>query len=262
VPTSLWVHADPAIIERILGNLLSNAIRYTDQGKILVGVRRRPGACSLVVADTGVGLASHDQNRIFDDFFQVNNPDRHRDKGYGLGLSTVHRLCAALNYGIEVQSAPGKGSLFAVTLPLDSPHQAEEVQEAVHTLETDLNVLFVEDEPLVRDAMNRMLNDWGVRVSMCTCGDEAMAILSQEFDKRWHVLLDHSLADNETGLQVADRIRTIIGDGPIISLVTGDDDPEVDRGAAERGITVLRKPLKPIRLRALLHSQQLGEGVL
>jgi signal transduction histidine kinase len=262
VPTSLWVHADPAIIERILGNLLSNAIRYTDQGKILVGVRRRPGACSLVVADTGVGLASHDQNRIFDDFFQVNNPDRHRDKGYGLGLSTVHRLCAALDYGIEVQSAPGKGSLFAVTLPLDSPHQAEEVQEAVHTLETDLNVLFVEDEPLVRDAMNRMLNDWGVRVSMCTCGDEAMAILSQEFDKRWHVLLDHSLADNETGLQVADRIRTIIGDGPIISLVTGDDDPEVDRGAAERGITVLRKPLKPIRLRALLHSQQLGEGVL
>src|SRR5690606_8779145 len=173
-----------------------------------------------------------------------------------------HRLCAALDYDIEVQSVSGKGSPFAVTLPLDSPTHAEEVQEPVHTLESDLNVLFVEDDPLVRDAMNRMLKDWGVRVSMCTNGDEAMAILSQEFDKRWHVLLDYSLDDNENGLQVADRIRTILGDGPVISLVTGEDDPAVDTGAAERGITVLRKPLKPIRLRALLHSQQLGEGVL
>lgn len=262
VRTSLWVNADPAVIERILGNLLSNAIRYTDQGKILVGVRRRPGACSLVVADTGVGLAAHDQGRIFDDFFQVSNPERQRDKGYGLGLSTVHRLCAALDYDIEVQSVPGKGSLFAVTLPLDSPTAAEEVQEPVHTLESDLNVLFVEDDPLVRDAMNRMLKDWGVRVSMCACGDEAMAILSQEFDKRWHVLLDYTLADNETGLQVADRIRTIIGDSPVISLVTGEDDPAIDQQAQVRGITVLHKPLKPIRLRALLHAQHLGEGVI
>ncbi|HIV70968.1 MAG TPA: hybrid sensor histidine kinase/response regulator [Candidatus Aquabacterium excrementipullorum] len=262
VPTSLWVHADPAVIERILGNLLSNAVRYTEDGRILVGVRRRPGGCSLIVADTGVGLASHDQSRIFDDFFQVDNPERQRDKGYGLGLSTVHRLCAALGYEIEVQSTPGRGSLFAVTLPLDSPAHAEEVQEPVHTLEADLNVLFVEDDPLVRDAMNRLLKDWGVRVSMCACGDEALAILSQEFDKRWHVLLDHQLADNETGLQVADRIRALIGDGPVISLVTGEVDEAVDRGAAERGISVLRKPLKPIRLRALLRSHHLGEEVL
>lgn len=262
VPTSLWVHADPAVIERILGNLLSNAVRYTEEGRILVGVRRRPGACSLVVADTGVGLASHDQSRIFEDFFQVNNPERQRDKGYGLGLSTVHRLCAALGYEIEVQSTPGRGSSFAVTLPLDSPSDAEEVQEPVPTLEADLNVLFVEDDPLVRDAMNRLLKDWGVRVSMCACGDEALAILSQEFDKRWHVLLDHQLADNETGLQVADRIRAIIGEGPVISLVTGEVDAAVDRGAAERGISVLRKPLKPIRLRALLRSHHLGEEVL
>lgn len=262
VPSSLWVHADPAVIERILGNLLSNAVRYTEDGRILVGVRRRPGACSLVVADTGVGLASHDQSRIFDDFFQVNNPERQRDKGYGLGLSTVHRLCAALGYEIEVQSIPGRGSLFAVTLPLDSPVDTQEVQEPVPTLEADLNVLFVEDDPLVRDAMNRLLKDWGVRVSMFACGDEALAILSQEFDKRWHVLLDHQLADNETGLQVADRIRAIIGDGPVISLVTGEVDEAVDRGAAERGISVLRKPLKPIRLRALLRSHHLDEEVL
>jgi CheY-like chemotaxis protein len=262
VPSQVWIKADPAVVERILGNLLSNAIRYTEHGRILVGVRRRPGACELVVADTGVGLSSHDQNRIFDDFFQVNNPERQREKGYGLGLSTVHRLCAALDYDIQVQSSVGRGSLFAVTLPIDSPTQSEEQQEAVHTLEADLNVLFVEDDPLVRDAMNRMLRDWGVRVCMCTCGDEAMAVLSQEFDKHWHVLLDQQLADNETGLQVADRIRAVIGDGPIISLVTGEDDVAVDEGAAQRGITVLRKPLKPIRLRAMLQSQHMGQGVI
>jgi two-component system, sensor histidine kinase len=262
VPTKVWVHADPAVVERILGNLLSNAIRYTEQGKILVGVRRHTGACALVVADTGVGLSSQDQNRIFDDFFQVNNPQRQREKGYGLGLSTVHRLCAALDYEIQVQSSVGRGSSFAVTLPTDSPSLLEEQQETVQSLEPDLNVLFVEDDPLVRDAMNRMLRDWGVRVCMCTCGDEAMAVLSQEFDKRWHVLLDQQLADNETGLQVADRIRAVIGDGPIISLVTGEDDVAVDEGAAQRGITVLRKPLKPIRLRTMLQSQHVGQGVL
>jgi CheY-like chemotaxis protein/anti-sigma regulatory factor (Ser/Thr protein kinase) len=262
VPTQLWIKADPAVVERILGNLLSNAIRYTEQGKILVGVRRRPGHCELVVADTGVGLELHDQSRIFDDFFQVNNPERQRDKGYGLGLSTVHRLCAALHYDIQVQSSVGRGSLFAVSLPIDTPGQSEEQEEAVHTLQADLNVLFVEDDPLVRDAMNRILRDWGVRVCMCTCGDEAMAVLSKEFDKHWHVLLDQQLADNETGLQVADRIRAVIGDGPIISLVTGEDDVAVDEGAARRGITVLRKPLKPIRLRAMLQAQHMGQGVI
>lgn len=259
VPTRLWVHADAAVIERILGNLLSNAVRYTDQGRIVVGVRRRPGACALVVADTGIGLAQHDQSRIFDDFFQANNPERSREKGYGLGLSTVHRLCAALDYDIDVQSTPGKGSLFAITLPLDSPLEADVVNEPLQSLEADLNVLFVEDDPLVRDAMNRMLKDWGVRVCMCETGDEAMAILSQEFDKRWHVLLDYTLADNETGLQIADRIRAVIGDAPLISLVTGEGDPSIDEAAGERGITVLRKPLKPIRLRALLRSHQLGQ---
>jgi len=262
VPTSLWAHADPAIIERILGNLLSNAIRYTQEGKILVGVRRRHGKCVLIVADTGIGLSGQDQNRIFDDFFQVSNPERQRDKGYGLGLSTVHRLCAALNYDIEVQSIPSRGSLFSVTLPLDLPTRKEATEDNVQTLESDLHVLFVEDDGMVRDAMNRLLTDWGLQVAMCATGDEAIAILSQKIDKRWHVLLDYALADNETGFQVADRIRSVIGEGPTIALVTGEEYASVALGAKERGITVLRKPLKPIRLRALLHSQQLNESVL
>jgi len=257
--THALLHADAAIVERILGNLVSNAIRYTERGQVLVGVRRRAGHAVLTVIDTGIGMAANEQARIFEDFFQAHNPERQRDKGYGLGLSTVHRLCAALHYRIEVHSQPGHGSRFAVSFPLDSGTSLTESQEPVHTLDGDLHVLFVEDDPLVRDAMNRMLKDWGVHVSMCACGDEALSILSQALDRRWHVLLDQQLADNETGLQVADRIRTIIGEEPTITLVTGEVDPAVDLGAAERGIEVLRKPLKPIRLRALLQARQTAE---
>ena len=265
VKCSLWVRADPSVVERhpwqpaVQRHPLS-----TERGRILVGVRRRAGGkhCMLLVADTGIGLSAHDQPRIFDDFFQVNNPDRTRDKGYGLGLSTVHRLCSALSYDIQVRSQVGRGSVFTVSLPLDAPASQpdEQLPEQLDALGAGLNVLFVEDNPLVRDAMQRMLRDWGVRVSVCGCGDEAMTVLSQELDRHWHVLLDHQLADNETGLQVADRIRSVIGDSPVISLITGEDDAAIDAAAAARGITVLRKPLKPIRLRALLESRHAHPG--
>lgn len=261
VRTSLWVHADPAVLERILGNLVSNAIRYTDHGKVLVGARKRGAAAMLTVIDTGIGMSAYEQSRIFDDFFQAHNPERQRDKGYGLGLSTVHRLCAGLNYAIDVHSETGRGSCFTVALPLDSAQAVDPASEPLLQLEPDLNVLFVEDDPQVQDAMRRMLQEWGARVATCTCGDEALAILSQAMDKQWLVLLDQTLADHETGLQVADRIRAVIGDGPQISLVTGEVDPAVDHGAASRHIAVLRKPLKPIRLRAWLHAQQ-TQGVL
>ena len=265
VRTSVRIHADPAVVERILGNLLSNAIRYTDRGAVLVGVRRSADrqTCVLSVIDTGVGLASSDQRRIFDDFFQVNNPERSPAKGYGLGLATVQRLCSALGYEIVVRSTVGRGSLFGIRLPLDlglGDIPTAEI-EPHGSLGSDLNVLFVDDDDMVRDAMTRLLKEWGIHTVTCSTGDEVLSALTKSLDRHWHVLLDQRLAHHETGLQIADRIRRVVGDGPTITLITGEQDSGVEQGAARRGITVLRKPLKPVRLRALLQWRSAGPGV-
>ena len=102
VPTRLWVRADRAILERIVGNLVSNAIRYTERGRVVIGIRRGRDTCDVVVADTGIGISAADRTRIFDEFYQVGNPERNRSKGFGLGLAIVRRLCFAMKYRIEV----------------------------------------------------------------------------------------------------------------------------------------------------------------
>ncbi|MFO1321198.1 MAG: hybrid sensor histidine kinase/response regulator [Burkholderiales bacterium] len=254
VPTRLWVRADRAILERIVGNLVSNAIRYTERGRVVIGIRRGRDTCDVVVADTGIGISAADRTRIFDEFYQVGNPERNRSKGFGLGLAIVRRLCFAMKYRIEVESKPGRGSLFRVTLPVAPVGAAEEpaLADPGHEPREAPAVLLLEDDPVVRDAMERLLEDWGIDCRTCDDGDDALAALAAEPDRHWHVLLDYRLAGSETGLDVADRIRQAVRPLPPMTLVTGESDPQVQAAADTRGIHVLRKPLKPLRLRAVL----------
>lgn len=257
-PTSLWVNADEPALARILGNLVANAIRYTERGTVLVGVRRgNPRHCALVVADTGIGIVAGETEKIFDDFYQIDNPGRDRSRGFGLGLAIVRRWCETFGYAIAVRSTPGRGSLFAVTLPRAEPAAAIVASPAVEDSAAGVHVLFVEDDPLVRDAMQRMLRTWNMPMQACANGAQAIAILSREPGKRWHVLLDYRLADGENGLQIADRLRATFNPPPRISMMTGDTDPDVHEAAAASGIVILSKPVKPIRLRAVLTAQNL-----
>lgn len=256
--TSLWVRTDETSLGRIIGNLVSNAIRYTESGRVLIGVRRRGKGCELVVADTGIGIAPEDQARVFADFYQVNNPGRDRNLGLGLGLATVCRLCERLGYVINLQSIPGRGSRFAVGLecipaPIDS---ASPQEPAAHL--PDLHVLLVEDDALGRDAMETMLAGWNLPVRSCATGDEALAILQASAHYRWHVLLDYRLAGSETGLDIANRIRASCRPLPVMSLITGETDPAVLESAKRLGLVVVSKPVKPIRLRSLLASQAIA----
>jgi len=254
--TSLWVLTDEAALGRVLGNLVSNAIRYTDSGRVLIGVRRRRRkGCTLMVADTGIGIAPEDQGRVFADFYQVNNPGRDRQRGFGLGLATVRRLCSSLGYPIELQSKLGHGSVFAVGLEcIENQAEAAPPEESAAP-SPNLHVLVVEDDALVIDAMQKMLAAWDMPMRTCATGDEALAILREAPHRRWHVLLDYRLASGENGLDIADRLRASCDPVPAMSLITGEADPAVFEGAARLGIVVLSKPVKPIRLRSLLAAR-------
>lgn len=253
-PTRLWVRGDPGVAERILGNLAGNAVKYTERGGVLVGARRRGAFVDLVVADTGVGLSAADRARIFDAFYQVGLPHRDRTQGFGLGLATVRQLCASHGYAVDVRSELGRGARFRVSLPRGA---AQGVPGAALTADApdmpvSLNVLLVEDDPLVADAVTRLLVAWGAAVHVCRDAGEALALLDRVKGGRWHAILDYRLPGERTGLDLADDIHARQDRRITISLLTGEADPAVFAAAEQRGILVLQKPLKPIRLRALL----------
>jgi signal transduction histidine kinase/CheY-like chemotaxis protein len=262
VPSRLWGLSDRPMLERVLGNLVGNAIRYTETGSVLVGVRHRGQHCTLVVADTGVGISDADRLRIFDEFFQAANPARDRERGYGLGLATVRRHCQALGHALEVRSTLGRGSSFAVTLPLAQPGVVAPLVAQTGPLgqHPPMGVLLLEDDRLVRDAMWRLIDEWGLPCCICEDGDAVIAALNDKPHFHWHVVLDHRLPGPENGLQIAARIQSRFKPAPPMTLVTGETDPQLPAEAAALGVHFLRKPLKPLRLRAVLLAKALPQG--
>jgi signal transduction histidine kinase len=250
--TSAWVRGDPVAIERILGNLIANAIRYTEAGGVLVGARRCGDRVALVVYDTGVGIAEADRTRVFAPFFQVGKAGH---EGFGMGLATVKELCATQGYTIDVQSELGRGSLFRVVLPRAESQSQFAAPPAVAPLSAHadrLNVLLVEDDVLVADAVGRLLRDWGMRVHVCADSDGALKALGDGGGGSWSALIDYRLAGEETGINIARAIRARHGEAITMALITGEADPAIFTAAERLGMRVLHKPLKPIRLRALL----------
>ena len=267
VLTSLWISSDPDLLERVLLNLVSNAIKYTQTGSILLGARRRNGSVIISVLDSGIGIEPAHCKTIFEDFFQVENPERNRDKGLGIGLAIVRRLCEAMKWPIEVQSVIGRGSRFSVKVPAAQAASREiasqEAFKAViaasdaasdNSVSSDRpSILIVDDDKLIRDSLGRLLQAWGYDCLICETGDQAMALLAGDTLRRqWHVLLDWRLVGTENGLAVADRVISAHGARTRITLMTGEIEPAIEVEAQKRGIVLLRKPVRPIRLRAAL----------
>jgi two-component system, sensor histidine kinase len=260
VPTSLWAQVAPELLERVLSNLVSNAIKYTPNGGVLLGARPRGSHVELVVVDSGIGIAPNDLGLIFGDFFQIGNRERNSKKGFGLGLGIVRRLCEGMGWRLEVRSTLGRGTGFSVQVPQAAPRpeaslDAEEKLAALPRNADQASILFVDDDALVRDAMGRMLADWDFTATLCETGREAIALLRQsDASARWHVLLDFRLSGDENGLSLADRIRAEFGERVRITLMSGEASEDLQQQARQRGIVLLRKPVKPIRLRAILTS--------
>jgi signal transduction histidine kinase/CheY-like chemotaxis protein len=250
VPTTAWVRSDPVLLERVMRNLITNAVRYTQRGWIIVGCRRRGRRFCLEVRDTGPGIAPELHEAVFEEFYQVDNPDRDRAKGLGLGLPIVRRLTAILEHPLEMESRVGEGTTFRVLAPraaarIEAPAPRRPV---VADLRTGF-VLAIDDEQAIRAGMSALLESWGHVVIAAPSGDAAVAALKGRGTPDV-MICDYRLRDGETGLEAVRKVQAAVGvDVPAI-LVTGETSPDRIREAQDSGYLLLHKPLSHARLRA------------
>jgi Na+/proline symporter/signal transduction histidine kinase len=253
VPCSLVVRSDRRLLRRVVQNLVSNAIKYTPSGRVLIGCRRQGDALRIDVYDTGVGIAHSDRRDIFVEFHRLEQGARIA-RGLGLGLSIVERVTRVLGCTIELTSQPGRGSHFAlrvprsnatpVALPKRDDGRADPGQLAGTT------ALCIDNEPSVLDGMETLLQGWGCDVIKAPDLDIALATIVESGLRPNGLLVDYHL-DRGNGIEAIVALRALLGDLPAI-LITADRSPAVRERARDEGIQLLHKPIKPAALRALL----------
>jgi CheY-like chemotaxis protein/anti-sigma regulatory factor (Ser/Thr protein kinase) len=254
-PVEGVVRTDTVLAQRILNNLVANAIRYTPRGGVLVGCRRRGSAVRVEIWDTGVGIARSELPRIFEEFYQVGNLERDRSKGMGLGLAIVRRLSALLDHRVDVRSSPGKGSCFSVELPLlrtESTRSARRVHAEAERLKGKLLVV-IDDEPSVREGMDLLLRQWGCRPVSCGSIEEALNALAGLGRAPDGVIADYRLR-GETGAQAIRALRERFGEALPAVIITGDIGADRLAEFAAQRYFYLHKPVPPMELRTLLDS--------
>jgi len=257
-PSKATLHTDRILLQRILENFVANAIRYTEAGDIEVTCTNRDDVARIEVRDTGVGVPEEALETIFEEYFQLDNPVRDRRKGLGLGLSIVKLVASLLDHPLDVVSTVGEGSVFAITVPLGQSQPVPmEVPGPGHTAERSisLNVLFVDDDPAIIDAMGMLLEVAGMNVVFALNGEDALAQIDESvFDV---VVSDYRLP-GMNGVEVIERVRHAISPDLPAILMTGDTTVgEIEKERLER-CTVLHKPVDPDRLISLLESATSG----
>jgi signal transduction histidine kinase len=253
VSSDAWVRSDFILLERILLNLASNAVRYTPAGGIVIGCRRRVGFLRIEVWDSGIGIPEDQQQSIFGEFHQVAVASQDRRSGLGLGLAIVDRLCRLLDHPKELTSRLGKGSRFVISVPSTTPVEvSEESPQAALDQVIGKSVIVIDDDALVLDGMRGVLKSWGCSVLTADSEDAALGILSQHGEAPDIIISDYRLRDGKTGFDVIERIRRTY-DMPIPAfLISGDTAPERLRQASASGYYLLHKPVLPITLRSVV----------
>lgn len=248
--SDLTIRTDPILFQRLLGNLIDNAIRYTERGGVIVACRRRYGRSWLEVRDTGIGIPADKTVEIFEEFKQLNGDARNR--GSGLGLAIVAKTATLLGLEIRVNSRPGRGSLFAIELPLGQQLQTKPALAVSDEVSRSLRIGLVEDNAMVRQALTIALQGAGHQLVVAATGAELLAELGHLAPDV--VISDYRLAHGETGFDVINGVRARLGaDLPAI-LITGDTDPTLIRSMTNRGIVVVHKPLEMNVLQAYLDN--------
>jgi two-component system, sensor histidine kinase len=253
--SSAFVRSDPVLLERIVRNLVANAVKYTERGGVVVGVRRGGSSVCIQVWDSGLGIPADKHREIFQEFRQLDNPQRDRRKGLGLGLAIVDRLVRLLDHPLELRSQPGKGSVFAVRVPRGRAEEfvpAETGHVMVDRDVADSLILVIDDEADVRDSMHALLGKWRCEVVTAASSTQMLEKLVAIERLPDLIVSDYRLAGNETGIEVVARLREEFNAQVPALLITGDTGPEPLRNAEESGLHILHKPLNPSRLRALI----------
>jgi len=266
VSNGAWIRSDFILLERILLNFVSNAVRYTQAGGIVVGCRRRAEVLNIEVWDSGIGIPEDQQRNIFGEFQQLSRAKQDHRGGLGLGLAIVERLCRLLDYPIKVASRLGRGSCFIVSVPLTAAVElAEHPSQAAPDQAMGKSVVVIDDDILVLDGMRGVLKSWGCSVVTAISEDAALAVLSEGGKPPDIIISDYRLRDGRTGLEVIERIRRAFGTPIPAFLISGDTAPERLREARASGFYLLHKPVLPITLRSvvsqLLRDHEVERGI-
>lgn len=240
------VSSDPVLLERILRNLISNAIRYTPTGEITIAATPAGEAVHIEVCDTGIGIQEHDQKRIFEEFFQIGNPGRTSKKGLGLGLSIVQRLCVLLGYSIHLTSEYGKGTTFSFEVPLRETLPRNDIPPPPATASSDLTgklVVVIDDETAIIEGMEALLSGWGATVITSTTGDDVIAAVHAAETMPDLLIVDYRVGGADSGIDVVHRIRQELDPEIPAILVTGSTTPDLAAQARAAGLDFLLKPV-------------------
>lgn len=253
--TKACAYTDPALLELIIRNYVENAIKYTPEGRVLIGCRKQGGQIRIEVHDTGIGIPASAQETVFQEFYQLDNPERDKAKGLGLGLYIAHSLGKLLNHDIGVNSTVGKGSMFYVTVPqgdanhlLDEPNRA---QAAGKTPLTGKTVLLIDDDDLVRASVTEMLSRWQCSTIAAEDAETALRILMARGRMPDAIVADYRLRNKSTGVQAIQSLQAQLGNVPAV-ILTGDTAPSRIQEARNSGFLILHKPLSGVQLRSTL----------
>jgi Na+/proline symporter/signal transduction histidine kinase/ActR/RegA family two-component response regulator len=250
--TTLAVRSDPQLLRRILQNFLSNALRYTSKGSVLLGARRVGDEVRIEVWDSGPGIAAEQRARIFDEFQRLDQPSPWGEKGLGLGLSICDRLAGILGHRLDLHSKVNHGSCFAVSVPRNEavPARRHKVQRSGPDKQLPLTVLCLDNDATILDGMRALLSRWGVDCRIALDVEQAGRELARgPIDL---ILADYHLTDDVDGLQVLQQLREVLGELPPVAMITADGSSELKLRARALGYPVLHKPVRPAALRALL----------
>lgn len=256
VKCNAWINSDFILLERIVSNLVSNAIRYTKAGSVLVGCRKRGGLLHIQVWDTGAGIPPEEHRNIFVEFFRLSKNDREPRGGLGLGLAIVDRLCRLLDHPITVTSSVGNGSCFSIAVPAVKSRIVRAISPAAVANRFNLSsgklVLVIDDDPLVLEGMGGLLRSWGCHVVTASTARNALIELTA-FDRPPDVIIsDYHLRSGQTGVEVIARLCSAMPASIPAFLMSGDTNPEPFRDAKANGYQLLHKPVDPMKLRAAL----------
>ena len=267
-PTSAWVRSDPVLLQRILQNLVANAVRYTQQGSVLLACRPSgdgPDSGARVrieVWDSGIGIAPEHQHQVFREFYQVGNAERDRTRGLGLGLNIVERTAHLLGHSFTLRSSLGQGTRFTLEVPLARADAAppEPVQAPAITRLNGLAVMVIEDDALAAEGLVGLLASWGCTVLAADGQQQALAHMAQSGVPDV-IVSDYRLRGGDNGIAAIDALRIAAGHSIAACLMSGDTDQALITQARQAGLTLLHKPVRPAKLRSLLRSLTTHESL-
>jgi len=252
--SNVWVDTDPQLLARIISNLIENAIRYTESGSVSIVLKQETNQAVILLKDTGIGIRDEDKQNIFTEFYQVDNPERDRQKGLGLGLSIVKRLSDLLGIQLAFESQSGLGTSFKLTCSLVKNAPLKEVitPKEVEAPAEQLTVLIVDDEASVRESMKILFEAWSCSVLVAADEVEAMSAVSKSNDSIDALFVDYRLREGRTGVEVANKLVDTLEYELPVMVITGDTAPEQLREIEVSGFQLSHKPIQPDVLKVFL----------